>query len=1256
MPSPIPSNEMARLEALARYRVLDTPPEGSFERITALAARLFEVPIALVTLLDQDRVWFKSCFGVEAAGVERDGAFCAHTILQDNVFVVPDAAEDSRFSQSPVVVNAPFARFYAGAPLTTADGFRLGSLCLIDQVPRTFTAAQQDTLRDLAAMVVEVLEARRTASLMAGEIAERQSAVARKNAVLDAALDGIITIDHQGQVLELNHAAETMFGYPAERAVGQELAELIIPPAYREAHRRGMAHFLTTGEGPVLNKRLELSAVNAAGKEFPIELAITRIVAEGPPVFTGHIRDISARREREKWLWMLESSVAHANDAILIAEPEGADGKLPRILYVNRAFTQTTGYSSEEVVGQSPQILYGPETDAATLAKIFQAMAERQPLNAEMLNYRKDGTKFWVELNLVPVADERGRISHWVSVRRDITERKRIEANLRENEERLSLALQTARIGSWDMNLETRQTVWSAEHNRMFDLPPDQRVGVLEQWLERVHPEDRQKPSDALPAAMEAGQDYENELRAVHRDGSVHWIAGKVRGFRNEAGKLVRLLGTVRDITERKQFEAQREESARLAAMGAEIGLALTRHDALSDVLHRCAEVLVHRLGAAFARVWTLNEATNVLELQASAGLYTHLDGPHSRVPVGKFKIGLIAQERLPHLTNQVVGDPRVGNQAWARENGMVAFAGYPLIVDDRVVGVLALFSREALSQTAFQALESIANAVAVGIEHRMSQAERGALARQVSLLLESTAEGVCGVDLQGCVTFINRSGAQTLGYQPEEMLGQPMHLLAHHHHADGSVYPAEDCPVYQTVKSGQSVRVDDDVFWRRDGTSFPVEYACAAIREDGQIRGAVYTFADITARKRAEAALLQTKVRAEEAQAEAERANLAKSEFLSRMSHELRTPLNAILGFGQLLEMDAQSDRQREKLSHILQGGKHLLGLINEVLDIARIESGKMELTPEAVSVAEIFHGAAALIRPLADQRNIRLGRCTGAACEGSMWADRQRLSQVVINLLSNAVKYNRPGGSVSLTCEPSAQPGRLRLAVSDTGPGIAPDDLTKLFTPFERLGAEQSNVEGTGIGLALCKGLIEAMGGSIGVESAVGRGSTFYFDLPSSTSSSRRDENAPGPEPVRLPAGQHTILCIEDNLANFALIEQVLEEKRPGVRLLGAMRGQLGMEMAREHRPDLILLDLQLPDISGDKVLRLLQADAATRDIPVIMVSADATKGQSQRLLNLGAQSYLTKPIDIRMFLRTVDDALNNRSAVLLGSGSNL
>ena len=714
----------------------------------------------------------------------------------------------------------------------------------------------------------------------------------------------------------------------------------------------------------------------------------------------------------------------------------------------------------------------------------------------------------------------------------------------------------------------------------------------------------------------------------------------------DEKGWYTHWVSVQRDVSEGKRAQSLLEEQVRLAAMGAEIGLTLTRHDLLADVLHRCAEVLVRHLDAAFARVWTLNEHTNVLELQASAGLYTHLDGPHGRVPVGKFKIGLIAQERLPHLTNQVIGDPRVGDQPWAKENGMVAFAGYPLIVENRLVGVMALFSRRTLSQPAFQTLEAIANAMALGIQHRLAQAERTRLAKEVHLLLESTSEGVYGTDLTGHVVFINRCGAQMLGYQPEDLAGQRMHQTVHHHRADGSPYAVEDCPMRHAETTGQSVRVDDEVFWRRDGTSFPVEYACSPIVEDGQVRGAVVTFTDITTRKQAEAALFQTKHEAQEAQAEAERANLAKSEFLSRMSHELRTPLNAILGFGQLLEMGNLARRESESVAHILKGGKHLLGLINEVLDIARIESGKIELTFEAVAVAEVFDEAAALIQPLAAQRHVHVGRCTGAACSGMLWADRQRLKQVVLNLLSNAVKYNRDRGTVQLTCEAAKQAGWLRLSVSDTGPGIAPADVDKLFTPFERLGAERTTVEGTGIGLALSKRLVEAMGGTIGADSTQGRGSTFYLELPVASSLPRAVEHETAPASEALPIGGPTVLSIEDNLSNYALVEQTLEVKRPNIRLLGAMQGRLGLNMAREHRPDLILLDLQLPDLPGDDLLRQLQSDEQTRHIPVIMVTADATNGQARRLLDLGAHGYITKPLDIAAFLRAIDEVLTTHS----------
>ena len=448
---------------------------------------------------------------------------------------------------------------------------------------------------------------------------------------------------------------------------------------------------------------------------------------------------------------------------------------------------------------------------------------------------------------------------------------------------------------------------------------------------------------------------------------------------------------------------------------------------------------------------------------------------------------------------------------------------------------------------------------------------------------------------------------------------------------------PTATKKIRQALDRWEAVRVEI-LNYRKDGSEFWVELNIVPVaNERGWYTHWVSVQREITERKAAQVIL-------EQARDEAQRANAAKSEFLSRMSHELRTPLNAILGFGQLLEMQAQTDRQRENVSHILSGGRHLLELINEVLDISRIESGKIELVLAPIEVAEVFNEASALIQPLAAKRNVHVGRCSGQACDGVVQADRQRLKQIVLNLLSNAVKYNRPGGTVSLSCDPATTPGQLRLSVSDTGPGLTSADVSKLFVPFERLGAERSGVEGTGIGLALAKRLVEAMGGTIGVESTPGRGSTFYVELPFSNTLATGFDN-----PVALMQDQAAsgpaVLYIEDNPSNYALVAQVLEFQRPTIRLLGAMLGQLGLDMAREHRPALILLDLQLPDVAGDEVLRQLRADENTRDIPVVMVSADATTEQPRRLLALGARAYLTKPLKIAELVRAVDDALSDK-----------
>ena len=373
-------------------------------------------------------------------------------------------------------------------------------------------------------------------------------------------------------------------------------------------------------------------------------------------------------------------------------------------------------------------------------------------------------------------------------------------------------------------------------------------------------------------------------------------------------------------------------------------------------------------------------------------------------------------------------------------------------------------------------------------------------------------------------------------------------------------------------------------------------------------------------------------------AEEDADRANRAKSEFLSRMSHELRTPLNGIIGFAQLLELEAQGDEQRESIEMILKSGRHLLDLINEILDIARIEAGKLALSLEPVLVNEVVAAALDMLRLEAASKRIDV---VVTALEGYVLADRQRFQQVVLNLLSNAIKYNRAGGAVRVSSEVGAE--QVRLSVGDTGRGIAPETMSRLFTAFDRLGAEQTAIEGTGLGLVLSHHLVEAMGGTLSAQSTLGEGTTFTVGLRRVESPTVGIERASGREvdEVGLDGLRGTVLYIEDNLSNLRLLERILA-RRPGVTLLSAMQGSRGIELARDHQPDLIILDLHLPDLSGSDVLARLCTDPRTKQIPVVILSADATPGRIKRLLEQGARDYLTKPLDVRQVLTLVDETL--------------
>ncbi|HXX91294.1 MAG TPA: PAS domain S-box protein [Acidimicrobiales bacterium] len=406
-----------------------------------------------------------------------------------------------------------------------------------------------------------------------------------------------------------------------------------------------------------------------------------------------------------------------------------------------------------------------------------------------------------------------------------------------------------------------------------------------------------------------------------------------------------------------------------------------------------------------------------------------------------------------------------------------------------------------------------------------------------------------------------------------------------------------------------------------------------ALLDEHGRFDGAALVSRDVTAK-------LESDAKLQSAREAAENASSAKSEFLSRMSHELRTPLNAVLGFAQLLQMDGLPLAQADAVEHILRAGRHLLDLIDEVLDIARIESGHLDLAMAPVDVEETVADAVMLVRPLAERAEVSVHFTVGPEGGPAVLADRQRLVQVLLNLLSNAVKYNRPGGRVDVSWE-NAPDRSVRIVVADTGRGIRPEDLDRVFVPFDRIGAEQRGVEGTGVGLAVSKHLVEQMGGELGVESVPEVGSTFDVRLcPAETPADAGAAMSEGPvsSPSPVPDGVFRVLLVESELTSLDLVERVLS-RRPRVEVLAAMHAGLGVDLARQHRPDLVLLDLDLPDMAAATVIERLKADPVTARIPLATVSADASPTEVRELLRRGVVGHLAKPLDVRGLLSLVD-----------------
>jgi PAS domain S-box-containing protein len=890
------------------------------------------------------------------------------------------------------------------------------------------------------------------------------------------------------------------------------------------------------------------------------------------------------------------------------------------VAYINLAGVDLLGAeTADQITGRSVFDFFHPQTQHIARHRIQSLEAGERVPPLEEAFVSVDGRRLDVEVTswVIPFAGETAIQTSFT----DLAVRRRDVEALRESEERLRVALMASGTGTFRWDIGTGVISGDYNFRQLLGLAPEIGELTVESFIAQVLPVDRPVVQSHLQRCAALGKDFGLQFRVMWPDGDIHWLDGSGKTFPGSDGQPRYVTGACADVTAKQQVQQILMDRATLAALTADVGIALVEGDTLPDILQRCVVSIVKHLGAAFARIWTLNEFENVLEMQASAGLYTHLNGLHSRIPVGQYKIGLIAAERTPHLTNDVEHDPRVSDQDWAKREGMVAFAGYPLIVQGHLIGVVAMFARHRLDQHILDALASIANSIALGVQRKQAESQRRQSEARKAAILESALDCIITIDQNSRVIEFNPAAERTFGYHRDQAIGHflpeliipPNYRDAHKrglaHYLETGVGPVLGRRIELTAI-------------RFNGVEFPVEIAVSRIESGGPPLFTA-TLRDITARKEAELELQRAKQAAEDA-------NKAKSAFLASMSHELRTPLNAIIGYGEMVQEEAAdmgAVALLPDLHKIHTAGRHLLGLINDVLDLSKIEAGKMELYLETFDIAAMAKDVANTAGPTLGTTGNRFAMHIPPDF-GNMHADLTKVRQCLLNVLSNAAKFTKDG-SVTLDVSEEIRDGasHILFRVSDTGIGIGPEDREHLFEPFTQAEPGTTrNFGGTGLGLSLTRHFARLMTGDLTLESEPGKGSAFTIRIPRRVRELASQTAASPGSANGLSAGkQGTVLVIDDDPAACDLIRRLLV--REGFRAETASSGEEGLRIAKELRPTVITLDVMMPRMDGWSVLAALKDDPELRTIPVVMLTITDNRNLG---FTLGASEYLTKPVE--------------------------
>jgi PAS domain S-box-containing protein len=877
---------------------------------------------------------------------------------------------------------------------------------------------------------------------------------------------------------------------------------------------------------------------------------------------------------------------------------------------------------------------------ATTITPGFEALVFKASRGIEdiyELTYiRKDGSRFPAIVSVTALRDEEGGIIGYLLIGTDNTARKQAEQALRK-----AGALQNAIFNSANFSSIATDAKGVIQ---IFNVGAERMLGYAAgDVVNKITPADISDPQEVIARAkalsvelattitpgfealvFKASRGIEDiyELTYIRKDGSRFPAIVSVTALRDEEGGIIGYLLIGTDNTARKKAEeALRKAGALQNAIfnSANFSSIATDEKGVIQIFNVGAERMLGYAAGDVLNKITPADISDPQEVIAravalSAELATTIT-PGFQALVFKASRGIEDIYELTYIRKDGSRFPAIVSVTALRDE-QGGIIGYLLIGTDNTARKQVEEERKRLDQ-------------------RLRDQQF-----YTRSLIESNIDALMTTDPLGIITDVNKQMEALTGCTRDELIGAPFkNYFTEPERAEAAI---------KLVLNEKKVTNYELTASARDGKKTVVSYNATTFYDrDRRLQGMCAVARDVTERKRFEQALQESNVELESAKSAAEKANLAKSDFLSSMSHELRSPLNAILGFAQLMESAAPSPTasQSESIAQILQAGWHLLKLINEILDLAVIESGKVSLSPESVSLAELMSECRAMMEPQAQEHGISM---TFPQFDDEhpcfVRADRTRLKQIIINLLSNAIKYNKERGTVAVDCTASA-PERVRISVADTGAGLPPEKLAQLFQPFNRLGQEAGGVAGTGIGLVVTKRLAELMEGVLGVESTVGVGSVFWCELISAAAphldiqSDEIEVSVPRPLPVGAP--QRTVLYVEDNPANMKLVEQLIA-RSPEIQLLTAVNGTLGIEIARAAQPQVILMDINLPGLSGIEALKILRNDPATAHIPIVALSANAMPRDIAMGLELGFFRYLTKPIKVKEFMETLNMAL--------------